>query len=52
MPKIVDQYPETNSMGSIGSIVLGLLEVQVGIQLGPTLSFLERQGDLTAVTPL
>ena len=29
MPKIMAQYPETESIGSIGSVILGILEVQV-----------------------
>ena len=29
MPEIMAQYPETKSIGSIGSIILAILEVQV-----------------------
>ena len=30
--KILDQHPEIESIGNIGSIILGILEVQVGPQ--------------------
>ena len=35
VPKIMAQYPKTNSISSIGSIILGILEVQLPACLNP-----------------
>ena len=47
VPKIMAQYPKIESMGSIGSIILAILEVQVGLKVIKNRNPLKRSKDIS-----